>query len=145
MGQLKLWVGDLAGAERAWLHISDLQPKNELSFGNLGYLYAYELKDYAKGEQYYLIAKTNNPTNLQYYRDLHTIYKVTQQPDKAEAVLLEAKDRMSKEIDVYTMLGEYYKERGDTAKALTAYQQALRLAPTDEALKQEVANLKAAL
>ena len=112
---------------------------------NLGYLYTYELKDYVKGEQYYLMAKENNPINIQYYRDLATIYRLIEQPAKEEAILLEAKQKMPANLDVYTMLGEYYKENNNITEALAAYQQALKLEPNNEAIRQEVARLQSLL
>ncbi len=55
-------TGDYEGARDAWEYASAIRPHNSLSFGNLGDLYGYYLRDPQKAEQRFLTAVKNDPT-----------------------------------------------------------------------------------
>lgn len=84
LGLIRSNIGDLYGAKLAWEYASALVPKNSVAYGNLGYLYAYDLKDNKKAEENYLKAIENNPAMLYLYFQTYEFYRdIVKDPVKA--------------------------------------------------------------
>jgi len=66
-GQYWKLVGDYEGARDAWEYASAIRPKNSLSFGNLGDLYGYYIRDFALAESNFLAAIENAPQLIYLY------------------------------------------------------------------------------
>ena len=83
-------AGDYEAAIEAWEYVAQVAPKevSATAHGNLGDLYMYFLKDYAKAEVRYQQAITLNPNIIEYYRSLFYLYKdVYKDNTKAQATL----------------------------------------------------------
>jgi len=146
LGQIKKYVGDYAGAEQAWLRVSELRPKNSTSFGDLADLYVNFTKDYGKAEQAYQVAIVNSmgeEKNIYFQRNLYYFYKDYLKDDqKAEQALRGgiAANPMSGELHI--LLGIFYKDRDMIPQAIEQYEQGLALSPDNDAARQELAELK---
>jgi len=94
---LSLWLdlgiqrkiaGDYEGARDAWDYASKIRPKNSVSFGNLGDLYAYYLKDTKKAEKNFLKAIENGPDEIYLYFKTSDFYKyIMKDTEKARAIV----------------------------------------------------------
>ncbi len=75
LGMYFKMAGDYEGARISWKYVSDVAPNDFISRGNLGFLYAYHLKDNAMAEMYYkeAISKDKNQTYL--YIQLAEVYR----------------------------------------------------------------------
>ncbi len=90
LGRLRKIIGDYEGVRQAWEYASLLLPSNHVSFNNLGELYGYYLKDWAKAEANYKKAVLNGPDQIYIYRNFADFYRfVLNDPEKAKALLEE--------------------------------------------------------
>lgn len=83
-------AGDYEGAIEAWEYVAQTAPKDisATAHGNLGDLYMYFLKDYAKADTRFTQAITLNPNVVEYYRALFYLYKdIFKDTVKARAIL----------------------------------------------------------
>ncbi len=88
LGLYQKMAGDYAAASLSWQYAGKLSPTNFVSFGNLGDLYAYYLKDSAQAEIYYKKAITNGPTQSYLFVQFATVYRdVFKDLTKARAVV----------------------------------------------------------
>lgn len=88
MGVYHKVAGDYEGAKIYWDYAGKLAPTDFISFGNLGNMYAYQLKDMAKAEQYYNQAIKNAPTQIYLYFQLAEAFRdVSKDIPKAKAVV----------------------------------------------------------
>lgn len=88
MGIYHKVAGDYEGAKIYWDYAGKLAPTDFISFGNLGNMYAYQLKDMAKAEQYYNQAIKNGPTQIYLYFQLAEAFRdVSKDIPKAKAVV----------------------------------------------------------
>lgn len=96
-GQFAPWIdlgiyfkiaGDYTGAKLYWDYAGKLAPKDFISFGNLGNMYAYQLKDMVTAEKYYNQAIKNGPTQVYLYIQLAESYRdVSKDIAKARATV----------------------------------------------------------
>lgn len=146
LGIVKKLASDYRGAEAVWLKANELRPKNSTSFGNLADLYANFLNEYDKAEQSYITAianSTGEAINISYSRSYYDFaLNYLKDSAKAEQILLAAVERNPKSVELDILLGQFYRDSGDKAKALTYFKKALALDPTDELVKQEIQKLK---
>lgn len=88
LGLLRKLIGDYEGARAAWEYAGILAPKNSISFGNLGVLYGYYLKDSVSAEKNYLKAIENDPALPDLYMRAADFYlEVMNNPQKAQIIL----------------------------------------------------------
>lgn len=81
-------AGDYTGAKLYWEYASKLAPTDYISLGNLGNMYAYQLKDMVNAEKYYLQAIKNAPTQSYLYIQLAEGYRdVSKDMTKAKAII----------------------------------------------------------
>ncbi len=143
IGQTKMLAGDYLGAERAWRHIAALKPDAVVAFSNLGHLYGYLLHDYPKAEAAYLEAVKRDPQFSDYYVSLSDIYLAW--PEKkalAEQILITGLEKKPDDPYLLGALAGYYRNNGQTDKAIEFYQKLLKVDPTNTEAKQALAALK---
>lgn len=75
LGMYQKIAGDYEGALISWKYVSDMAPKDYVSLGNIGDLYAFYLKDNGMAEVYYKKAITNDPKQTYLYVQLAYVYK----------------------------------------------------------------------
>lgn len=145
LGALREEVGDYQGAATAWGYVKSLYPTNPTVYLNLADLYTNFLKDYAKGEQYYLSAMKYLPTDTSIYANLFTVYTTTSYKPSASAaedILKKGIAANPKAIDLPVTLARYYKSLGRSADAQAQYNAAIANAKaagnTDVAAQIEV-------
>jgi hypothetical protein len=77
LGALYQDIGDYQGAQQAFQYVSEISPKNVVSFNNLGILYQYYLKDYPKAESSFMTALHNDPHYILTYSNLFDLYRLS--------------------------------------------------------------------
>lgn len=102
-------LGDYGGAAADWEYVSLLYPQNLIAFGNLGDLYANFLHNNAKAEAYYQTAIKNSPQNIDYYRNLFTLYISENKNSQAVALLEDGLAKNPKNPDLELLLSNYQK------------------------------------
>lgn len=132
IGILYKQIGDYQGAIEAWNYASALSPKNTVSYGNLGDLYQYYIKDYLKAESQFKQAVANDPKYIPSYLHLADLYTNSYQTstNKGELVLKDGLAKNPGDIMLSLALGAYYKSRGNTESAKTIYNEVLTKAKT---------------
>jgi tetratricopeptide (TPR) repeat protein len=75
LGVLYKMVEDFDKAIEAWDYAGVISPTNSVSFQNLGDLYGYYLKDPVKGEENFLRAISNSPSDVYLYFKTADFYK----------------------------------------------------------------------
>lgn len=68
-------IGDLQGAIDIWTYATKLSPTSFIAFGNLGNLYAYNLKDMAMADNYYRQAISKDTSQVYLYIQLAEAYR----------------------------------------------------------------------
>lgn len=82
-------AGDYDGAIEAWEYVAQAAPKgvSATAHGNLGDLYMYFIKDYAKADTRFNQAIVLNPNVIDYYRALFYLYRdIYKDTTKTEAI-----------------------------------------------------------
>lgn len=75
IGMYHKMAEDFVGASIYWEYASKIFPDNFVSFGNLGNLYAYYIKDISKAEIYYNLAISKAPSQVYLYFQLAEVYR----------------------------------------------------------------------
>lgn len=103
-------AGDYEGARDAWEYASAIRPSNSVSFGNLGDLYAYYLRDPHKAEQRFLTAVKNDPSMTYLFVQTADFYvSVLGNRSKAVAFLQQALRDNPRNQDLKKVLESYAK------------------------------------
>ncbi len=161
-GLMKKFVCDYEGARDIWEYAGSIRPRNSISFGALGNLYGYFLNDRAKAEANYLKAIENEEAfkelqrenkapeytvNIQYYRDLHEIYRGQGKDKEADSInVLQRGLRVEpKSSDLMVLLASYYRDNGNLPEAIRWFEESLTIASNNEPVIKEIARLRAAL
>ena len=144
LGILRKFIGDYEGAAIAWKQASVLRPTDWVPANNLGDLYHYYLKNFIEAEKYLKQTIANEPTNAFAYKNLSNLYQLSykEKINLAEGALLDGLKRLPTNTDLMVALAEYYREKGDKAKAKEYYQKAIdNGAPNKDALMKEINSL----
>lgn len=81
-------IGDYIAARDIWDYLGNTNPKNFVTFANLGDLYANYLRDPVKAEENFKRAIANEPSHTYVYRNFSDFYRYVKKDDaKAKAVL----------------------------------------------------------
>ncbi|MBI4118353.1 MAG: hypothetical protein HY455_02375 [Parcubacteria group bacterium] len=100
-------IEDYEGALEAWEYASAIRPNNSLSFGNLGVLYGYYLKNPVMAEKNYLKAIENDPKLPYLYTQTADFYlEVMKAPEKARAILKKGVAEIPGETGLQTALAD---------------------------------------
>ena len=88
LGMYQKMAGDYEGARISWEYVSKKAPTDFISRGNLGFLYAYHLKNNAMAEMYYKEAISKDPKQTYLYIQLAEVYRdVFKDMGKAKAII----------------------------------------------------------
>lgn len=146
LGSTKKQVGDYVGAEAAWIKAGEIRPLNSKSFNNLADLYTNFMQDYPKAEEAWFKAVENSKgesINSAFYRNFHYFYYYNLKDyTKAENILLEAINTNPTASDLTATLGYFYKDQGDTEKAIEYFKKTLELNPDNEQVKNDLSGLE---
>ena len=144
IGLIKKNVGDYEGARDAWEYLGKKRPKNSISFGNLGDLYANFLNDPRRAEEAYRKAIENDPQDINYYIGLSDVYRylLPDEKEKAEEVLLEGISQNGDDTTLLNYLAGYYRDEGMVEQAIEYYEKSLAKEPGNEAVQRELDRLK---
>jgi len=127
LGIRRKQVEDYEGARQAWEYASALQPENNIAYHNLGILFHYHLKDYAKAEQNFKISLQKNTTYPQTYSELHDLYRYSYKQNTTAAVdiLKQGLIATNNNNNLLVTLARYYRDvKEDTANARLYFTQA---------------------
>ncbi|MBI4134781.1 MAG: tetratricopeptide repeat protein [Candidatus Sungbacteria bacterium] len=145
LGITKKVIGDFEGARDAWEYASFIRPQNVISFRNLGEIYWHYLPDYPRAEANLRKAIENDSSYVDVYITLSELYRYsyTEKADLADDVLLEGFSKNpEKAHDFLAYLGRYYKETGNTAKAIEYFEKLLLVDPGNADTKDELRKLR---
>lgn len=123
-------ANDYEGARIIWEFLTKAIPKDTTAYDNLGKLYHYSLKDYAKSESYFKKSLELNPDSQTPYYELFNLYRYSYKTDTSAAAdsIAAAKKRFPGNTDPYLLLAGYYRDQGDAVRARTEYEAALDIA-----------------
>ncbi len=144
-GVLKKGVGDYEGARDAFIYAGQLRPQSSTPFANLADLYAYFLNDPVKAEQSIKKAMANDPNDYNFYLSLADIYryKFSDGAAKYEQTMLDAIAKFPDNLNLIAPLAGYYRDTNQTQKAIEWYEKLVKLLPSNQEAKQDLAALKA--
>ena len=146
LGSIKHSFADYDGAKALYLYALRINPSTTLANANLVDIYRNIQPDFPKAE-YYLkqIIKTDKNTAVRAYVDLSDLYRYQykEKADLADDVLLEAYKAYPNDHGFLNALAWYYKETGDTQKAIEYFEKFLEKEPNNESAKEELEWLRA--
>ncbi|OHD53298.1 MAG: hypothetical protein A2014_06365 [Spirochaetes bacterium GWF1_49_6] len=85
-------------------------------------------------EKQYLDAIDANPKNAQAYWGLLKLYKASGKEDSLIKIALKAIQYLGDDPELYAIIGDTYKDKGDFSKSLSYYQMALKISPISSGL-----------
>jgi len=120
-------AGDYIAARDAWEYVVSLNPNYFVPYNNLGDLYHYFLKDYARAEKNLLKAIAIDPVHVLGYVNLFDLYHLSykKNTDAAEKILLRGLTAVQNDGLLTSKLAEYYKEKNRMSDARMYYQKGL--------------------
>lgn len=122
-------VNDYEGAEGVWNFLLKVikAPDVAVVYDNLGKMYKFEKKDYAKAEAYFKESIQANPESETPYLELFEMYRYSYKTGTSAAVDIanEAGKKFPDSPDPYTLLGAYYRDLKQYDNARSAYEVAL--------------------
>jgi tetratricopeptide (TPR) repeat protein len=121
---------DYQGAAEIWQFLTEAAPKDTTAYENLGKLYHLDLKDFPKAEMYFKEAIAVDPGDLSAYVELYQLYLYSYKQNTSAAVdtLTSAGQHFSTSTTPYDLLGQYYRDKGDSVNARAAFQKAIDIA-----------------
>lgn len=143
LGNDKKQAGDYYGARDIYIFAGQIRPLNSLSFGNLGDLYMNFLKDYPSAEIAFKRAVANVGTDdSSYIRNLIELYRFWGKSNLEKQTILEAISKFPEEYSFLVLMSRWYLQAGDKTSAIVYMQKALDLDSQNQAIQQELENLK---
>lgn len=144
VGLLKKIIGDYEGARDAWKYAGAIRPLNSVSFANLGELYWRYIPDYPRSEKNFLASIKNKPDDSSTYISLSDLYfySYTEKKDRADDILLEGIRANPKDINLMKWLASLYEREKEYSKALEWWKKVLAQNPSDQPVKQAIAELE---
>ena len=127
-------------AEANLMKARDLSPASIIPAIALGNLYAAQ-KQWENAEAAFRKAMTIAPKNPSPRASLVGVYIAEGKGDLAEGVLREAKAELTNEPAAYRMLGDYFLNQGDSARALTEFATLTKEHPEDLNVRKSYAQL----
>jgi Tfp pilus assembly protein PilF len=130
LGVVRKMGGDYAGAEKAWLFVTQAAPNNPLAYANLGDLYQNFIKNYPKAEKNYLTEIKLSPKDEGAYLNLYTMYanQYKQGTSAAEDILKKGIAALPDSVALHVQLARFYKAKNDTTDARVQYDAAIAAA-----------------
>ncbi len=144
LGLLKKTIGDFEGARDAWEYAGIIQPKNSLSFANLGELYWRYLHQYSESEKNLKISLAHKPDDFQTYITLAELYhySLTAKADLADDVLLDGLKAMPGDQTLMRRLAYLYEQRKEYSLAIQWWEKVLEINPDDQDVIGTISRLR---
>lgn len=144
LGLLKKVIGDYIGARDAWEYAGLIEPRNTVSFSNLGELYWRYLPDFPRSEANFRTAIKNRPEDPPVYISLSDFhyYSYTAKKDLADDVLLEGIAANPGSTDLKRALAGLYERDGNIAEAIIWWQKVLEKEPENTSVAAAIEALK---
>ncbi len=144
IGNLYMMLEEYQRAERVFLEAIEMEPGYAPAHANLGELYGSFVGEKEKAVEYYQKAIELTPWRSQYYRSLADLYwsDFPEKEKEIEPLILSGAEKYPDNIDFYTYLASYFRQKNNSAKAIDYLKKALEIEPDDEILKQELAELE---
>ncbi len=135
--------GDNQGAIAAWNFVIKIRPTDSVAYHNLGDMHAFTLKDYSKGEEYFLSSIARNPQNVDAYIQVASIYEyhLKFKLAQTEPLLLNGINANPDDINLKIALANYYRNVGNIGLARVYLEKALELSPGNTKIKEELDSL----
>ncbi|OHD54533.1 MAG: hypothetical protein A2Y33_05045 [Spirochaetes bacterium GWF1_51_8] len=89
-------------------------------------------------EQQYLEAISANPKNAQAYWGLLKLYKAPGKEDSRIKIALKAIQFLGDDPELYAIIGDTYKDKGDFSKSISYYQLSLKIDPSSSVLYNRI-------
>jgi tetratricopeptide (TPR) repeat protein len=130
LGILYKNIDNFVLAQQAWDYATRLRPTDARAYNNLGNLFHFYLKDFPKSEHAYRNSIAHDPANILAYKGLFELYALSfqQNTNKAVQTLEEGLASNPNNLDLITSLANYYRDRGDVARAESSFERALAVA-----------------
>lgn len=127
LGSWRKAIGDYEGARLTWEYVVSVSPNNIVPLVNLGDLYQFYLKENIKAEDYMKRVIAKNPSYIEGYFRLYTLYSESYKEKIAEApkALLGGLTVNPKSVDLMILLAQDYRDAGDKTNALIYYDKAI--------------------
>ena len=123
IGNLHVLFRDYEKGIASYRQSINLQSDNILGYRNIAEVYRNNLKDYEKAVEYYRLAIDNTPSDPDNFIKLIQLYRLLDQPEKAEAEFGWAMGATNNNPDVLIAIIRFYKDVGNTEK----YEESARL------------------
>jgi len=144
IGNIYMMLEEYQKAESVFLQTLEAGPNYAPAYYNLGELYGSFLGEKEKAVEYYQEAIELNPWRSQYYRSLADLYwsDFPEKESEIESLMLQGAEKYPENIDFYTYLASYFRQKNDLAKAIFYLKEALKIEPDNQTLRQELAELE---
>ncbi|MES2134635.1 MAG: hypothetical protein V4449_00105 [Patescibacteria group bacterium] len=121
MGVIYHSANDFEGARDIWLFLVQVisAPESAVVYDNLGKLYKFDIKDFAKSEEYFKKSIQIDSTSITPYIELFELYREPYKANTSAAadILITASKKFPTNPDPFVLLGLYYRDQQDVAKA----------------------------
>lgn len=144
LGILKKGVGDYEGARDCYLYVIQIKPEISNSYANLADLYANFLNEPQKGLAMMQKALELDPNDVNFYLALAEIYRyrLPGQESMYETVMLDAIQGFPNNPNLIAPLALYYRQTNQIQKAITQYENLVKLSPENQMAKEDLVELK---
>lgn len=142
-------IGDYDASIQVLNYVTILWPNDYVAFNNLADLYQFYVSNYPLAEKNWLKVIEINPSYIDAYKNLYTLYLELYKEKKSSAlpILLLGIKKNPDNYELMVEVARYYKTIGDKAQASTYYNKAinealfLKNSKLEEALRLELADL----
>lgn len=143
LGAYRMVIGDYEGAIDAYKFVNLIRTGDYVSYGNLGDIYGFYLKNYPLAEESFLKAIKNNSAYVLGYTELAKLYEnsFSDGQNKAENLLLSGIKFNSQDLYLKIKLAEFYERSGRKSDALNLFREVLSLDPANKSVEAKVWDL----
>ncbi len=144
IGNIYTMLEEYQKAEDIFLQAVEIEPSYAPAHYNLGELYGSFIGEKDKALEYYQKAIELAPWRSQYYRSLADLYwsDFPEKESEIEPLMLSGAEKYPENIDFYTYLASYFRQKDNLTKAIYYLKEALRIEPDNQTLKQELVELE---
>ena len=136
-------LGDDKFAISAYKEVLRVDKDHLLALNNIAASYK-DIGEYKNAEEAYRKLVAANPGDIPTYRKLADVYAL-QYPDDDEgvaAIIEGGLEVVIKPADLISYLATYYRDRGNTSKAIEYFETLVRIMPDNEAAQNELERLR---
>ena len=136
-------LGDDRLAISAYKEVLRIDEDHLLALNNIAVSYT-DIGEYKNAEEAYRKLVSANPGDVPVYRKLAGVYAL-QHPDDDEgivAIIESGLEVVIEPADLVSYLATYYRDRGNTSKAIEYFETLVRIMPDNEAAQNELERLR---